>query len=195
MNKKQIAINVVIAVAFFFIGGTVGAYTEHQSSIESVQPATETPTAKPQNESKIKTVALNQEEVLGNITMKVVKTEETQSINNESGSSTAGGKFIVIELELKNNDKQAIEYAAKQFMLKSKDLEYKIDDASFDAMGNLNNQESIYNKNQEFIGVYDSFNPGMVKKTYLVFDVPKDVTLDNAKLMLTDNNEIQFSLK
>lgn len=151
--------------------------------------------SKETNNSKVKLIGLNQEEVFNNIGMKVLKAEESNGINNESGTSKPSGKFIILELELKNNDKQAIQYSSDQFMLNSGDSTYQVDDTAFDAMGNLNNQESIFNKNQDFIGAYDNFNPGISKKTYLVFDVPKNVTLESSKLMLTDNKEVEFSLK
>lgn len=198
MNKKQIAIYIIIAVVFFFIGGCVGSYTQYKKNIETEYQdikGNDVENSKETNNSKVKLIGLNQEEVFSNIEMKVLKAEESNGVNNESGTSKPSGKFIVLELELKNNDKQAIQYSSDQFMLTSGDSIYQVDDTAFDAMGNLNNQESIFNKNQEFIGAYDNFNPGMSKKTYLVFDVPKNVTLENSKLMLTDNKEVAFSLK
>lgn len=198
MNKKQITIYIIIAVVFFFIGGCVGSYTQYKKNIETKYQdikGNDVENSKEVNNVKMKLIGLNQEEIFSNIGMKVLKAEESNGINNESGTSKPSGKFIVLELELKNNDKQAIQYSSDQFMLTSGDSIYQVDDTAFDAMGNLNNQESIFNKNQEFIGAYDNFNPGMSKKTYLVFDVPKNVTLENSKLMLTDNKEVAFSLK
>lgn len=198
MNKKQIAIYIIIAVVFFFIGGCVGSYTQYKKNIETKYQdikGNDVENSKEVNNVKMKLIGLNQEEVFSNIGMKVLKAEESDGINNESGTSKPSGKFIVLELELKNNDKQSIQYSSDQFMLTSGDSIYQVDDTAFDAMGNLNNQESIFNKNQEFIGAYDNFNPGMSKKTYLVFDVPKNITIENSKLMLTDNKEVAFSLK
>lgn len=199
-NKKQIIINVAIAIIFFILGGIFGSKMENSrlNSIRNAIPnnSTQEKVKEDPKKEESKIIPLNQEENLGNVGIKVLSVQEKEKISNESGNSTASGKFIVIELSLKNNDKQAIQYEANQFNLITKDnAVYQIDDVAFDAMGNLNSQETIFNKNKDFIGVYDKFNAGMTKKTYIVFDVPKDLNLDNAKLIIEGNKNLQFSLK
>lgn len=200
MNKKQIAIYVIIAVVFFFIGGCVGARGQYNVMTEEQSKSLENNDDEASKDSnakntQAKVIGLNQEETFSNVGMKVLKAEESESVSNEAGNSKSSGKFIIVEVELKNCDKKAIQYSPDQFELVSGGSVYKIDDAGFDAMGNLNSQETIFNENKEFIGAYDSFNPGISKKTYLVFDVPKDVTLENSKLALTGNQEVEFALK
>ncbi|MDQ0149208.1 DUF4352 domain-containing protein [Eubacterium multiforme] len=146
-------------------------------------------------ESKNKVVKLNEQSKIGDVGVKVLKVKETKNISNEAGKSKANGKFIIIELSLKNESKDPIQYDSHDFTLNNDGKSYEIDDNSFDASGNMNSQQSIYNNNKDFIGVYDKFNPGITKKTYLVFDVPKDLDLSKTNLVIAQDDDIQFALK
>ncbi|MFR9241034.1 MAG: DUF4352 domain-containing protein [Clostridium baratii] len=201
MKKKPIIINVVIAIVFFIVGSSIGynrgesnAYNKMSKTLTSTDTSQQS-NSKSEENSTVKTIKLNQAENLGNVELKVLKTKETNKISNESGNVSASGNFIIIELSIKNKDKQPIQYDPNQFQLINGETTYTVDDVAFDALGKLNSQETIYNENKDFVGSYDSFNSGLTKKTYLVFDVPKDVSLDKAKLIVENNKNIQFSLK
>lgn len=199
-NKKQIIINIVIAIVFFFLGGIVGSRAEYSrlTSIQNVIPnnSANERVKKENKKEETKVIPLNQEENLGNIGLKVLSVNETEQVNNKSGSTSSSGKFIVIELSLKNNAKQAIEYNPNQLELLANDgVVYQVDDVAFQAGQNLNSQETIYNKNKDFIGFYDKFNSGLTKNTYVVFDVPKDLNIDNTNLVIEGIKGVQFSLK
>ncbi|MGU9408822.1 DUF4352 domain-containing protein [Clostridium perfringens] len=199
-NKKQIIINIVIAIVFFFLGGIVGSRAEY-SRLISIQNVIHNNSAnervkKENKKEETKVIPLNQEENLGNIGLKVLSVNETEQVNNKSGSTSSSGKFIVIELSLKNNAKQAVEYNPNQLELLANDgVVYQVDDVAFQAGQNLNSQETIYNKNKDFIGFYDKFNSGLTKNTYVVFDVPKDLNIDNTNLVIEGIKGVQFSLK
>ncbi|MBO3312105.1 DUF4352 domain-containing protein [Clostridium perfringens] len=199
-NKKQIIINIVIAIVFFFLGGIVGSRAEY-SRLTSIQNVIHNNSAnervkKENKKEETKVIPLNQEENLGNIGLKVLSVNETEQVNNKSGSTSSSGKFIVIELSLKNNAKQAVEYNPNQLELLANDgVVYQVDDVAFQAGQNLNSQETIYNKNKDFIGFYDKFNSGLTKNTYVVFDVPKDLNIDNTNLVIEGIKGVQFSLK
>ncbi|MBO3420194.1 DUF4352 domain-containing protein [Clostridium perfringens] len=199
-NKKQIIINIGIAIVFFFLGGVVGSRAEYSrlTSIQNVIPSNSIneKVTKENKKEEAKVIPLNQEEDLGNIGLKVLNVKETEQVNNESDSISSSGKFIVIELSLKNNAKQAVEYNPNQLELVSNDgVVYQVDDVAFQAGQKLNSQETIYNRNKDFIGFYDKFNSGLTKNTYVVFDVPKDLNIDNTKLVIEGINGVQFSLK
>ncbi|EOU1153766.1 DUF4352 domain-containing protein [Clostridium perfringens] len=199
-NKKQIIINIVIAIVFFFLGGIVGSRAEYSrlTSIQNVIPnnSANERVKKENKKEETKVIPLNQEENLGNIGLKVLSVNETEQVNNKSGSTSSSGKFIVIELSLKNNAKQAVEYNPNQLELLANDgVVYQVDDVAFQAGQNLNSQETIYNKNKDFIGFYDKFNSGLTKNTYVVFDVPKDLNIDNTNLVIEGIKGVQFSLK
>ncbi|HII4428336.1 TPA: DUF4352 domain-containing protein [Clostridium perfringens] len=199
-NKKQIIINIVIAIVFFFLGGIVGSRAEYSrlTSIQNVIPnnSANERVKKENKKEETKVIPLNQEENLGNIGLKVLSVNETEQVNNKSSSTSSSGKFIVIELSLKNNAKQAVEYNPNQLELLANDgVVYQVDDVAFQAGQNLNSQETIYNKNKDFIGFYDKFNSGLTKNTYVVFDVPKDLNIDNTNLVIEGIKGVQFSLK
>ncbi|EDT14108.1 DUF4352 domain-containing protein [Clostridium perfringens] len=199
-NKKQIIINVVIAIVFFFLGGIVGSRAEYSrlTSIQNVIPnnSANEKVKKENKKEEAKVIPLNQEENLGNIGLKILNVKETEQVNNESGNVSPSGKFIVVELSLKNNAKKAVEYNPNQLELVSNDgVVYQVDDVAFQAGQKLNSQETIYNKNKDFIGFYDKFNSGLTKNTYVVFDVPTELNLDNTKLVIQGIEGVQFSLK
>ncbi|WP_224084537.1 DUF4352 domain-containing protein [Clostridium sporogenes] len=98
-------------------------------------------------------------------------------------------------LELKNNGEEATEYNTREFALKKDKTIYEVDDNAFEALGQLNSQETIYNKNSNFIGAYDKFNSGITKNAYIAFDVPKETKIEDLKLITKHNKGIQFNLK
>lgn len=205
MNKKKIILISTIAIIFSILGYFVGvSHTKYkiQAQLEEGLASFNTDnqtdaTIKNDKKEKTdkKTVVLNQEEKLTKSSLKVLSVKEEESISNQCGNTTSTGKFIVIQLELTNNYSEAISYVTNEFVLMNDNKSYEIDEVAFKTMGNLNMQETIYNKNNDFIGVFGNFNPGITKKTYIVFDVPKDMILDNAKLININNKNIEFSLK
>lgn len=202
MKKKQIILYICIGVICLLIGMFIGdasaiSRVNKQMDANLNQTNTNKQSSKESKttENQIKTIPLNNEESFGNVGIKVLNVKETNKISNEAGSSTPSGKFIVIELSLENKDKQPIQYNTNQFNLVNNDTIYKIDDVAFEASEHLNQQETIYNKNKDYIGVFTDFNSGITKKTYLVFDVPKDVNLDTTKLIVDNDKNTQFSLK
>ncbi|WP_434302984.1 hypothetical protein [Clostridium botulinum] len=104
-------------------------------------------------------------------------------------------EFISVSLDIKNNWEEATGYEPHEFKLNNGKKTYEVDDNSFEALGHLNSQESIFRENKSFIGSYDKINTGISKNTFLVFDIPKDVKIDNLKLVTEHNKEIQFNLK
>ncbi|MGG7077399.1 DUF4352 domain-containing protein [Clostridium sardiniense] len=199
-NKKQIIIYVIIAIVFFTLGGSFGynrgeanTYNKMRSSGEKTDNSEQNDTKK-EDASNIKSIKLNQTEKFSGVEMKVLNSKEANSVNNESGNVKASGKFIIIEISLKNISKEAIEYSPKIFRLINNGIEYQSDDVAFDALQKLNSQKSIYDEDKNYIGPYDKFNPGITKKTFIAFDVPKDVDLKDVKLIIQDDKNVQFDL-
>lgn len=148
-----------------------------------------------ETKSSNKVVKFSEQSKVGDVKFKILKVKETKNISNEAGKSKANGKFIIIELQLKNESKDPVQYSSDDFTLNNDGKSFESDDNSFDASENMNSQETIYNNNKDFIGVYDKFNPGLTKKTYLVFDVPKDLNLSKTNLIIAKDDDIQFALK
>lgn len=146
---------------------------------------------------KITILEKGKENPTGKLGITVLDTIEDTAISVKAGDATASGKFVIIQLNLNNKGTTAIQYANNNFVLGDTVTKatYKIDDNAFQAMGHLNAQETIFNKNNQFIGVYSDFNPGMSKKTYLVFDVPSNVDIKNCVLLTTYDESVWFNLK
>jgi len=201
MSKKQTIITIIVVVLAFVIGFFVGdssAINRVNKQIDSAntgETVDSENTTKEESKEEIKSIQLNEEAQAGDLGIKVLESKESTTVSNEAGKSTPAGKFIIIKLELKNNGKEATEYDTHDFKLKNNDTLYEVDDNSFDALGNLNSQETIFNKNSKFIGVYNKFNAGITKNTYIVFDVPKEAKIENLKLIVEQNKNIEFNLK
>ena len=200
MSKKQTIITIVIVALAFIVGFFVGDSSAIHRVNKQISASTEETgdnksTTKEEPKEEIKSIQLNTEAQVGDLGIKVLEAKESTAVSNEAGKSTPTGKFIVIKLELKNNSKEAIGYDTNDFKLKNNDILYEVDDNAFDALGNLNSQETIFNKNSKFIGVYDKFNAGVTKNTYIVFDVPKETKIEDLKLIVKQNKNIEFNLK
>lgn len=200
MKKKQIIITSLIAIITFIVGFFVGDSSainrvnkQIGSNVASQQSKPVATNDKPKEAAK--EVKLTEPAAVGKVELKVLEAKESDAISNKAGNSTPSGKFIIIKLELKNNGDQATEYNTRDFKLKKDKTIYEVDDNAFDALGHLNSQEKIYNENKNFIGVYDKFNAGISKNTYIVFDVSKETKLEDLKLTVNQNNTVYFNLK
>ncbi|EJP6471338.1 DUF4352 domain-containing protein [Clostridium botulinum] len=192
-NTKLIIGGLIIFIAGYFIGDAtaisrvkkqIGQGTEKQVS-----------STKEELREEKKDIKFGEQSPVGNLGIKILEAKESTAISNESGKSTPSGKFIVIKLELKNNGEETTEYNTREFALKKDKTIYEVDDNAFEALGQLNSQETIYNKNSNFIGAYDKFNSGITKNAYIAFDVPKETKIEELKLITKHNKGIQFNLK
>ena len=143
---------------------------------------------------KAELIDLNKSKSVDDIEYKILNVKETKSISNESGKSKANGKFIIVELQIENKTKNPISYSSDDFFLINNGRTFLVDDNSFNASQNLNSQQTIFNKNEKYIGTYDKFNPGITKKTFIVFDVPKDLNIKDTCFIPAKNTNIQFKL-
>ncbi|HCL4578490.1 TPA: DUF4352 domain-containing protein [Clostridium botulinum] len=192
-NFKLIIGGLIIFIAGYFIGDAT-AISRVKKQIGQGTEKQVSSTKEGVKEEK-KDIKAGEQSSVGNLGVKILEAKESTAISNESGKSTPSGKFIVIKLELKNNGEEATEYNTNEFALKKDKTIYEVDDNAFEALGQLNSQETIYNKNSNFIGAYDKFNSGITKNTYIAFDVPKETKIENLKLITKHNKNIQFNLK
>lgn len=211
-NKKQILIYISIALVALLIGmaATSRYYKkkivnmqqgeEAQSiqksntSRESNVNTEEKSEANTQASSGVKIVRVGEEQKYSGADLKILSVKEASSVNNEAGNVKASGKFIIIELSLKNTSNDAIESNPHDFKLVDNGAKYLVDDTAFEALQNLNSQKETYDENKNYVGPYNKFNPGITKKTYIVFEVSKEVNLKDCKLIVSDNEDIQFEL-
>ncbi|ACO85643.1 DUF4352 domain-containing protein [Clostridium botulinum] len=192
-NFKLIIGGLIIFIAGYFIGDATAISRVNKQIGQSVDK--QVSSTKEEVKEEKKDVKFGEQSPVGNLSIKILEAKENGAISNESGKSTPSGKFIVIKLELKNNGEEATEYNTNEFALKKDKTVYEVDDNAFEALGQLNSQETIYNKNSSFIGAYDKFNSGITKNTYIAFDVPKETKIEDLKLITKHNKGIQFNLK
>ncbi|HDK7177695.1 TPA: DUF4352 domain-containing protein [Clostridium botulinum] len=192
-NFKLIIGGLIIFIAGYFIGDAT-AISRVKKQIGQGTEKQVSSTKEGVKEEK-KDIKAGEQSPVGNLGVKILEAKESTAISNESGKSTPSGKFIVIKLELKNNGEEATEYNTNEFALKKDKTIYEVDDNAFEALGQLNSQETIYNKNSNFIGAYDKFNSGITKNAYIAFDVPKETKIEDLKLITKHNKGIQFNLK
>ncbi|MCW6080572.1 DUF4352 domain-containing protein [Clostridium sporogenes] len=188
---------IIGAIVIFVIGYFIGDATAISRVKKQIGQGTEKQVSSTKEEVKEekKDIKFGEQSPVGNLGVKILEAKESTAISNESGKSTPSGKFIVIKLELKNNGEEATEYNTGEFALKKDKTIYEVDDNAFEALGQLNSQETIYNKNSNFIGAYDKFNSGITKNAYIAFDVPKETKIEDLKLITKHNKGIQFNLK
>lgn len=127
----------------------------------------------------------------GDWEIKVLEAKEATQVSSDHGEPVkTNDKFIIVKLQLKNLASSKIQYSNNDFILiKSNKSKYQ---SHVDSAQQLNLDEKIYKKNNNFIGIYDDVNPGTTKNTYVSVEVPKDTSIDdflfvNAK---GDNNDL-----
>ncbi|BDB01694.1 DUF4352 domain-containing protein [Clostridium botulinum] len=192
-NFKLIIGGLIIFIVGYFIGDATAIGRVNKQIGQSADK--QVSSTKEEVKEEKKDIKFGEQSSVGNLGVKILEAKESTAISNESGKSTPSGKFIVIRLELKNNGEEATEYNTNEFALKKDKTVFEVDDNAFEALGQLNSQETIYNKNSSFIGAYDKFNSGITKNTYIAFDVPKETKIEDLKLITKHNKGIQFNLK
>ena len=197
--KKRIIIEIICGVIIFVVGFFIG----DASAIKRVNAGINSNVEKKheeknkyvveekENRTEPKIYKLGEEGTSGNWSIKVLEATETNIIEagNSADNKTTNDKFIVVKLQIKNISKSANKYSSNEFLLgdiKDKS-QYKV---HFDAMAAANNKESIYNKNNDFVGVYTDINPNTSKETYIIFEIPKDISLSDC-VLINGNNGIE----
>ncbi|EKO1911369.1 DUF4352 domain-containing protein [Clostridium botulinum] len=192
-NSKLIIGGLIIFIAGYFIGDATAIGRVNKQIDQSVDK--QVSSTKEERKEEKKDIKFGEQSPVGNLGIKILEAKESGPISNESGKATPGGKFIIIKLGIKNNGQEATQHDAQEFKLIDGKKIYEIDDNAFEALQHLNNQETIFKENKEFIGPYDKINSGMSKNSYIVFDIPKESKIDNLKLITEHNKGIQFNLK
>ena len=135
---------------------------------------------------------VGEEGTSGNWSMKVLEANETNTVQSGDVSNkvTTNKKFIVITLQIKNITNYPISYTTREFMLRNinNESEYDINNIAFNAMTAANGSEIIYKENTNFVGVNEEVGPGIAKRTFIIFEVPKDTSAADYLLVNTNDN-------
>ena len=191
--KKRLIIEIVCGVIIFAVGYFVGDASAVKRVNETVDSKVSQEASMAQTASsrpKEKMYKIGEEGASGNLVMKILGVQETNTVEggDSSQTKTTDQKYIVVKLQLTNKSQTAIQYSYDDFVLgdsKTK-TQYK---ANTDAGAAANNKETIYKENNEFVGENDDINPNTPKQTYIAFEVPKDFNLQNAVLINTKNGK------
>ncbi|MDQ0149110.1 DUF4352 domain-containing protein [Eubacterium multiforme] len=145
-------------------------------------------------EDEVSKIKLDQSYEFETAELKVLNTKEVSNVKTKSGQTNANGKFIVIEISLKNTSREDIEYSPISLQLINNEKEYHIDENSFETLQKLSSQKITNDKDKNYIMPYTIINPGITKKSFAVFDVPKDLKVNDTKLIVEGNEHIQFDI-
>lgn len=196
--KKIISILLVGALSV----SLVGCGGKKQESVK--EPQKQSTEQKQESKSKeIEAVNYGESSDSENWNIKIKDVQEVSEVTKkEDGEESfkTEGKFVNILLEMKNISKEPISYSLTDFQIKDviTGKVYSIEDIGYDVAHELISEEKFYKENNDYITIMDEVNPDSTKITWITFDIPKEIKLDNSILINkgTDSNkEVYFKLK
>ncbi|MFC5773165.1 DUF4352 domain-containing protein [Ectobacillus antri] len=149
----------VIVIAVAVNGG-------EESKETAAQPAKVEKAAEPAKTEKAakKVFGLNEAVTVDKFTYTVKSVNETNKLSNVLGDKTTSGKFVIVEVDVKNGDKKARLVDGEMFRIKAGGNEYE-----------ANIEYDMY-VNEGDIGFFlKEINPGISKAGKVVFELPADV--------------------
>jgi hypothetical protein len=163
-------------LAIIIVFAAAGGGEEDTAEPANAKPAAEKPaeTEKPKEaeakkeetkkeEPKEVTVGKGQPLKVGDVTFTVTGTSTATNVGGEYGVK-AQGQFLILDVIVKNEGKEAITTDSSFFKLKSGDITYDADGTA-----------AVYaNEDNNFF--LQKVNPGLENKGKVVFDIPADAT-------------------
>ncbi len=159
-------------LAVIIIGSIAsGGGEEETASTEPKEEGSETSTEPAKKEEK-KQFTVGEEVKVGKISYTVKAVEETNKITNILGDKTTEGKYAIVELSIKNYDKEARMADSNMFKIKTADgTEYSAD------------PELDMYVNEGGIGFFlEDINPNLSKTGKVVFELPTEATEYNLEV-------------
>lgn len=153
--KKILCLILVVAVIGVFAGGS--SEKEEGSKKEN----TPKQTVKEEKEYGIGEIVK-----VGKVDYLVNQVEVTKKIGSEYLNTTAKDTFLIIDLSITNNEKEALSVSDNFFKLLNGENEYSTDTTG-----------AIYLENDTSI-IYKELNPGVTLQGKIIFDVPEAVAND-----------------
>ena len=177
--KRLLSLLVVLVLIVGLIG--CGAKADNSKSVN----------AEKKQEVVSEAITLGESGDSGNWKIKIKQVEEMEKITGHTSDDDviAADKFIVVLMDMTNISKEPISYSLLDFKLKdtTSGKTYAIQDNGVEASIERVSEEKYYKKNQDYITLNDSVNPDDTKIGCVVFDVSKDLNLDN--LVLSNEND------
>ncbi|MED5050676.1 DUF4352 domain-containing protein [Anoxybacillus rupiensis] len=182
---------VVIIIASIASGGG-----EDNAKPASTEPKKEEGTKKTEvkkeepkkEEKKEVTAKIGQPLKVGDVVFTVYGTSTAKSVGPEGLGKEAQGTYLIVEIGVKNEGKEAVTTDSSFFKLKADGKEYETDSTA-----------DIYINESGGVFFLQKINPGLENKGKIVFDVPADVVSKNVILNVqtgfwgTEQGQIQLT--
>ncbi|WP_336775096.1 DUF4352 domain-containing protein [Paenibacillus sp. MMO-58] len=161
------------------------AAVEDKPAVEAKSDDTAEPTKEPAKEEPAKAEPTKKPEKtpepipgigtplqVGDVVFTVLKKSSSNKIGDDFLTKEASGRFLILEVSIKNMDKKAITTDSSFFKLKIGDVEYKAD-----------GEADLYVNSADHMMFLQSINPGVEFKGNVAFDIPAD-KVDSPDLLL-----------
>ena len=109
--------------------------------------------------------------------MAVFKTSERETATGGIIGETlrSSGKYLILDVVIKNNLNEQIKISQSHlFLIDGKGRKYSVDTKAHQYV-------NVYNMNN-YYAVYEKLNPGLIKDVGIIFDVPYDLDINEARL-------------
>jgi len=159
-------IGLVVLTAMFGNDEEAKTSSQTETTVEKTEAGVKAePKAKEEPKAKKteKTYGVGDAVKTGELTYTVNGVEEKNLISNILGDKKTSGKFVIVDLKVKNGDKEERFVDAEMFKIKIGDTEYSAD-----------SELDMY-VNEGGIGFFlETINPNIEKEGKVVFEVPAD---------------------
>ncbi|USK43569.1 DUF4352 domain-containing protein [Cytobacillus oceanisediminis] len=156
-----IVLSVIISLA---TGGDEEKATTEPKKEDQTESTSAKPKEKEEKKEEPKVSGLNEPTKVGDVVFTAAGTSTAASVGPEGFGQTAQGTYLIVDVAVKNESKEAITTDSTFFKLKVGDVEYEAD-ATADIYANEAGGGFFLQK----------INPGLEFKGKIVFDVPADV--------------------
>jgi len=157
---------VIAAIAIFASGGDEEASSTGNGDSNSGE-----------KEKQVKKAGIGEEAKVANVGFTVTNAKSTSKIesgNEFTEDATTSGKFVILDMKIKNKKKEALTIDSSYFKIKTKD------GTTFEPVTSGQVMMAMGPDANDFF--LTQINPGLSKSGKVVFEVAKDVKLENTVL-------------
>lgn len=128
----------------------------------------------PKKKTQAKTIGVGQPAKIDNVSFTVNKVTTQKQIKGDLQTAKASGKFVILDVSVKNNKKKSITIDSSFFKINTSD------GTSYDASSDGDVMMAMGSDMTDFL--MKQINPGLKKSGKIVFDVPANLDLSKAVL-------------
>lgn len=158
---------IIVGAAAAGAGGGSDNSKEASTTPKTESKSSEPKKEQPKQKEEAKTAKIGDTLKVGKVEFVVSKKSTANKVGPEMLEKKANGTFLILDVSVKNNDKESITTDSSFFKLKANGKTYEAD-----------GEATIYaNDNNNFLA--QDVNPDVTVKGKIVFDVPADVAKSN----------------